>query len=59
MINTGAWWEHRRDADGGGIGFTIRQAAVDHVQSYEDGLEAAREKTARVQSSLSPSKIKL
>lgn len=52
MINSGLWWEHRRDTDGGGVGFTIRAASLDQVQSYEEGLAAAAEKTARVQSTL-------
>ena len=34
--------------DGGGIGFTVRGASLDVVQTYEEGLQAAQENSAKV-----------
>jgi hypothetical protein len=50
MINTGIWWEHRRNPGGdmGAVGFAIRAAALDETQSYEEGVKAAREKAQNV-----------
>ena len=38
MVNSRIWWEHcKHPEDGGGAGFTVRGAALDVVQSYDEG----------------------
>ena len=52
MLHRGIWWEHcQNPEDGGAVGFTVRCAALDVLQSYEEGLAAAQEKSAYIRGS--------
>lgn len=48
-VNSGIWWEHRQSpVDGGAEDFTFRGAALDVVQTYEEGVQVAKEKTSKM-----------
>lgn len=52
IVNHALWWEYRKSPiDGGGVGFTIRALDFDTIQSYQEGVEAAKQKTDQIQCS--------